>query len=102
MKGMNMNTESDYPREMKDLPPVNEEIVNLEGQEFYDISEWAVSPFHELPDGQGEASQVHLWINLAGAEDLPLVVRFKSARSVDQFIGALRRHRIEVWGDSDV
>ncbi len=94
-----MTTESDYTREMEHLPPVNEEIVNLEGQEFYDISEWAVSPFHELPDGQGQASQVHLWIHLAGAEDLPLVFRFKTARSVDQIIGALRRHRIEVWGD---
>lgn len=91
--------EQDYPREMDHLPPAREEIVNLEGQEFYDISAWSVFPFHELPDGQGEASQVHLAIHLAGAEDLPLVMRFKSARSIDQIIGALRRHRIEVWGD---
>ena len=96
-----MTTESDYPREMEHLPPVSEEIVNLEGQEFYEISEWAVSPFHELPDGQGEASQVHLWIHLAGAGDLPLVMRFKSARAVDQFIGALRRHRVEDWGEAE-
>lgn len=97
-----MTTESDYPREMDHLPPVSDDIVNLEGQDFYDISQWSVAPFYELPDGKGEASQVHLWIQLAGAEDVPLVMRFKSARAVDQFIGALRRHRIEVWGDSDV
>ena len=33
LKGMIMTTESEYPREMENLPPVSEEIVNLEGQE---------------------------------------------------------------------
>ncbi len=96
-----MTTESEYPREMEGLPPVAEEPVNLEGTDFFEILEWGVGNFHELPDGQGEPSQVHMWIELEGGEETPLVLRFKSARAVDHLIGALRRHRIEVWGDSD-
>ncbi len=71
---------------------------NLAGQEYYPIQSLEVLEYHPLPDGEGEPTEVHLWIIVEGAEDTPFAVRFHSPQSVDELIVALMTHRKRVWG----
>jgi len=70
---------------------------NVTGVAFYDIKEISVNEWHCLPDGQGEPEQVHMWIQLAGVPH-PMVMRFKSGRTMDELIVALITHRRAVFG----
>lgn len=72
--------------------------VNLAGSQFFEVSRIGVFEWHELEDGKGEPSQVHLELKIKGAEDTTFVVRFKSPHAVDQLIVALMTHRKAVWG----
>lgn len=73
--------------------------MNLEGVAFYDVRGISVNEWHALPDGEGDPEQVHLWLEVEGFPG-PFVVRFKTARPVDELIVALIAHRRGVWGAS--
>ena len=70
--------------------------VNVKGMKFYDIESISVNEWHPLPDGKGKPSQVHMMLEVSGF-DYPLVIRFKSARPIDELIMALITHRNNVW-----
>lgn len=72
------------------------EPINVEGMEFLEIANIEVGEYHELPDGEGDPSEVHLWISLAGSP-LKLVMRFHSRRPIDELIVALITHSKAVW-----
>jgi len=72
-------------------------VDNLAGVEFYELDEVEVREFHELPDGQGEPTQVHLNVRLKGFP-AAFVLRFKSGRPIDELIVALITHRKRVFG----
>jgi hypothetical protein len=74
--------------------------VNTEGMHFFEIESIDVAEWHELPDGQGKPSQVHLTLTLVGFP-YPLVMRFKSRRPVDELIVALNTHANGVWPKKD-
>ena len=78
-----------------------DEPHNLAGSEalLLDIDSLIVGVYHELPDGKGKPSEVHLVMNIAGMPDLPLVMRFKNPRTLDSLISALAVHRRDVWGN---
>ena len=63
----------------------------MAGIEFFEIEKIEVAEFHELPDGQGPPSQVHLTLTLAGFPH-PLIMRFKSRPTLDELIVNLIRH----------
>lgn len=71
--------------------------VNLEGAAFLDVQEMGVHEWHPAADGKGKPEQVHLTMKLDGLR-YPVIVRFKSARPVDELIVALITHRRGVWG----
>ena len=70
--------------------------VNTAGMEFYEINIISVNEWHPLPNGEGNPTQVHVWIELEKFPH-PLVLRFKSRRPVDSFIVALMTHANAVW-----
>jgi hypothetical protein len=72
------------------------DYINTEGMKFYEIEEISVNEWHPLPNGEGKPTQVHMMVKLADNE-YPLVMRFKSARPVDELIMALITHRNGVW-----
>ena len=69
------------------------------GMEYLPIRLDSIGVFecHPLPDGQGEPTQVHVQLQIEGAPDLPLLMRFKGPRTLDKFISALVVHRQNVW-----
>lgn len=71
--------------------------INTAGMQFLEIEGIDVGEWHELPDGQGKPSQVHLRLDVIGFP-APLIIRFKSRRPVDQLIMALITHANGVWG----
>ena len=75
----------------------SQEPVNLAGVGFYDVEEIDVAEWHPLPNGEGQPTQVHVYLRLKG---LPhqLVMRFKGPKSLDNFIVALITHRRGVFG----
>lgn len=83
--------------ESADLPPQRIDVRDLAGMQYYDVESIEVFEFHEQEQGKGRPSQVHAVLQLAGG-DAPFVMRFKSEATLDQFIGALMRHRQGVWG----
>lgn len=72
------------------------EVQNLEGMAFLEIEEITVHEWHALPDGGGPPLQVHMVIKVAGLAG-PLIMRFKGPHSIGRLIGALRKHRDNVW-----
>ena len=72
------------------------EPINMEGVEFLEVEEISVNEYHELPDGKGDPTQVHLWLRLANFPH-PLIIRFHSRRPVDELIVALITHSKAVW-----
>ena len=75
----------------------HEEPVNLEGSRYIPIERFEVAEYHEMSEGQGPATQVHMTMNVEGMDDLPLVLRFKSHRSISHLIESLTVHRNNVW-----
>ncbi len=78
--------------------------INLEGVEYLPIDRVDVSEFHDLPDGKGEPSAVHLILRVGEESDQlpPFVVRFKSRKTTDEVIVALIAHSKAVWPDDPV
>lgn len=76
----------------------DQEPVNLAGQRFIPVASIEVLEFHEAEDGQGLPTEVHLWLKMEGAEDIPFAIRFHSPDAIDQLIVALITHRRAVWG----
>ena len=72
---------------------------NTDGLEFLegDIESLLVMEWHPLPDGEGDPTQVHFMVTVAGL-NMPLVLRFKGPRTLDKVIAALVVHRQNVWG----
>jgi hypothetical protein len=87
---------SKHNRERRQAPPSSRVPVNMAGVAFFEIESLHVGSWCPLPDGKGEATQVHLHINVAGIPH-PLVMRFKGPGTLDQFIDSLERHRADVW-----
>ena len=82
------------------LPPMNRVPVNTAGVRYFELEEYGVHSWGELPDGKGPATQVHLVLSVKGA-NAPLVMRFKSPAALDLFIASLSRHRFDVWPGKD-
>lgn len=72
------------------------EARNLAGVAYLNIEDINIAEFHELPDGQGPPSQVHMTINVRGIP-IPLVMRFKGPDTLDSIVAALVKHRNNVW-----
>ncbi len=69
---------------------------NLEGLAFLEIDSVDVKEWHALPDGGGPPLQVHMVISVVGLAT-PLLLRFKGPHTIGRLIGALRKHRDNVW-----
>ena len=69
----------------------------LAGTQFYPVESIEVAEFHESNDGSGDPTAVMLILKIEGAEDTPLVMRFKSRPAVDELIVALMTHSKRVW-----
>jgi hypothetical protein len=80
---------------MAKLPPASRVPKNLHGP-AWEVEELNVGSWCPLPDGKGPATQVHLTVTVKGF-DAPLVFRFKGTDTLDRLIGALVRHRNDVW-----
>jgi hypothetical protein len=76
--------------------PSERKARNMGGQPFYDIVDVNVAEWHELPDGQGPPSQVHMTITVRNIP-FPLVMRFKGPETLDKIVAALVKHRNNVW-----
>ena len=72
-------------------------MINTARLRFLDICRLEVASWGPQSDGKGPQTQVHLVIDLHGP-GLPLIMRLKSRRIVDELIKALESHRDEVWG----
>ncbi len=73
-----------------------DEPVNLAGQSYYDVVSVEVAQFHELPDGEGPPTQVHVLLTVDGL-DHPLTMRIKTKAACEHLIFALMEHSKEVW-----
>lgn len=69
--------------------------TNLDGPMFA-IEEITIGAWTPERDGKGKLEQVHVMLRLAGVGP-PLVMRFKSAAGLDNFVRDLRTHRNFVW-----
>ena len=74
----------------------NQKPFNTAGMQFYEVQNISVNEWHPLPNGQGDPTQVHVWVEL-DEFPYPLVIRFKSRRPIDSFIVALMTHAKAVW-----
>ena len=80
------------------MAKVEDQDRNLAGQEFFPVESIEVLEYCPLPNGEGEPTEVHLWLKIEGAESTPFAIRFHSPRTVDELIVALMTHRARVWG----
>jgi hypothetical protein len=78
------------------ITPVSDEPENI-NEVMFDVRDMEVANWHDLADGKGLPTEVHIIIRVPGISMFPLVIRFKSARSIDQIIAILQRHRDDVW-----
>lgn len=67
--------------------------------EGFNIYSWSPTPQAEVEAGKPQApsTQVHLHISLPGNIG-KMVFRFKGPNTLDRLIGALIKHRVDVWG----
>ena len=79
----------------------NQNSVNVAGMPFYEVQNISVNEWHPLPNGEGDPTQVHVWIELEGFPH-SLIIRFHSRRPVDSFIVALMNHTKAVWPKLEV
>ena len=73
---------------------------DVAGMVYYQIDEIEVAEWspHSLGEG-GSASQVVMLVHVKGL-DAPLLVRYKSPRTITELIDALTHHRDNVWPDA--
>lgn len=78
--------------------------INLAGVDYIPIDRVDVAEFHDLPDGEGAPSAVHMILHVGEESDRlpPFVVRFKSRKITDEVITALIAHSKAVWPDDPV
>lgn len=77
-------------------PPATRIPRNFHGEPIIGIEELTVGSWCPALNGKGPATQVHVYLKLVNIQE-PLVLRFKSARGLDNFIDVLKRHRFDVW-----
>lgn len=70
--------------------------VNVGGLPYYEIDSIDVAEWHPLPNGEGKPTQVHLLLTMKN-NPIPLAIRFKSRRPIDELIMALITHADGVW-----
>ena len=63
-----------------------------------DLERIGVGIYHELPDGDGDPSEVHFSFKLQNMDDVEFVARFKTADILDAVIKQLIEARQEVFG----
>lgn len=65
--------------------------------EGFDVYSWSPTPQADVDAGKPQApsTQVHLYFNLPHGR---AVYRFKGPNTLDRLIGALIKHRLDVWG----
>jgi hypothetical protein len=80
--------------------PFEDRINDLSGVALRDIQEISIGNYYPLPNCQGKPTQVHVMIWMKN-DEIPLTLRLKSARAVDELIAGLARHRSEVFGPPD-
>ncbi len=80
-----------------------DEPLNTEGMTYLQgkLDSIFVGSWGPNPDGKLPQTQVHLKLEIEGVEELPIVLRFKSPRTLDRVIGALLDHRYQVWPEAD-
>lgn len=73
--------------------------INVAGIEYIPIERISVLEFHELEDGQGEPTQVHLMLQIGEEEEglPPFILRIKSRKTCDELITSLITHSKAVW-----
>ena len=78
--------------------------VNLQGIEYVPIEMLEVTEWHDLPDGEGAPTAVHLILHIGKEEDdfPPFIVRIKGRKTCDELIVALIAHSKAVWPDDPV
>jgi hypothetical protein len=74
---------------------------NLVGMKFLDVASVQIAEFHDLPDGQGGPTQVHMLLHLKGS-DVPIILRFKGPDSLNEVVEALRYHGKNVFGNEAI
>lgn len=78
------------------IPPPSRIPENTGGVPFLPIEQYHMGSWGPLPDGKGPSTEVHVGLTVTGFSH-ELVMRFKSADALDQFIEILQRHRFDVW-----
>lgn len=68
---------------------------SLAGVAFLEVEDIEIAEWCPTDDGTGPPEQVHMIIKVGGLS--PLRLRFKSPRTLNNVIGALRKHRDNVW-----
>lgn len=78
--------------------------VNLQGIEYVPIEMLEVTEWHDLPDGEGAPTAVHLILHIGKEEDdfPPFIMRIKGRKTCDELIVALIAHSKSVWPDDPV
>lgn len=68
------------------------------GPEGFDVYSWSPTPQAEVDAGRPQApsTQVHLHVVLGALGRA--IYRFKGPGTLDSLIGALIKHRVDVWG----
>lgn len=89
-----LESDDDEPVE---LPPVSDDVVNLDELLVLDIDSYMVTEYHPERDAQGEPTMVVMLIDVKGLGDVQLGIRLKSTKAVNELIAALQRHRDSVW-----
>lgn len=82
--------------DQEDPPDEEHGPRSLAGVAFMEIEDLSVHEWCPTPDGTGPPEQVHMTIKVKGL-DARLILRFKSPDTLGRFIGALRKHRDNVW-----
>lgn len=88
--------------EKVELPPVTEEVHNLDQEAIFEIEEYRVLEWHPERDAQGKPTMVVMMLHIKGVDDYKFGLRFKSALAVNELIAMLRRHRDAVWPRWDI
>ena len=78
--------------------------VNLQGIEYVPIESLEVTEWHDLPNGEGPSTAVHLILHIGKEEDdIPVfIMRIKGRKTCDELITALITHSKAVWPDDPV
>lgn len=83
-------------RKKRPLPPANRVPQNTGGLPCFPVREYHVGSWGPLPDGKGPSTEVHVSLLCEGIPG-PMVMRFRSAAALDEYVDAILRHRADVW-----